>query len=84
MIVTNTGNVALKFNGGFSDSRCDENALSGGPGESAVPSGGSTTYFCSHQLKEVGANSNTATDTGTPAEGSPVTHESNTVVVEVS
>jgi hypothetical protein len=83
VIVTNTGNVPLKFNGGFSDPNCDGGTESGGPGEAAVVTGESTTYFCSRLLKEGGANSNTATDTGTPTEGSPVTNESNTVVVNV-
>jgi hypothetical protein len=83
VIVTNTGNVPLKFNGGFSDPHCDGGTESGGPGEAAVVTGESTTYFCSRLIKEGGANTNTATDTGTPTEGSPVTHESNTVVVNV-
>jgi hypothetical protein len=80
VIIKNTGNVPLKFNGGFSDSKCDE-APTGGPGEAAVASGETTTYFCSHVIKETGPNTNTATATGTPTEGSPVTHESNQVVV---
>jgi hypothetical protein len=83
IIVKNTGNVPLKFNGGFVDPNCDSGTTSGGPGAAAVAPGESTTYLCSRLLKEGGANSNTASDTGTPTEGSPVTHESNTVVVNV-
>jgi hypothetical protein len=82
VIIKNTGNVPLKFNGGFSDSKCDETPT-GGPGEGALATGEKTTYFCSHVIKEGGPNTNTATATGTPTEGNPVTHTSNEVVVNV-
>jgi uncharacterized repeat protein (TIGR01451 family) len=87
IVVTNTGNVPLKFSG-FSDPNCT--GVTGGPGESEVAPGAFTVYLCSHEVTEedatAGVYKNAATDTGTPAEvfGSPVTHESNTVEAAVS
>jgi hypothetical protein len=86
--VTNTGNVPLTFSN-FTDPHCDEGTITGGPGASPLAPGAETTYFCDHVLTEadhsVGFYTNTATDTGTPPEGDgpPITHESNTVVVEL-
>jgi len=86
IVVTNTGNVALTFSG-FTDAKCDEGTISGGPGEGAVAPSGSTTYFCDHVLtpadEAAGIYENTATDTGTPPEGdgAPITQESNAVRV---
>jgi hypothetical protein len=76
--------VALSFSN-FSDPKCDEGTISGGPGSSPVAPSASSTYFCDHVLTSVGSYSNTATDTATPPEGqgAPVTHTSNTVVVNV-
>jgi len=94
IVVKNTGNVPLGF-GNFTDPKCDEGTITGGPGEATVPAGGSTTYLCKHLLteadREVGFYTNSATVTGTPPEGScsriascpSVTKESNTVVVEL-
>ncbi len=88
IIVTNTGNVPLTFSN-FTDEKCDAGTISGGPGETAVQPGKSTTYYCEHLITEAdkaaGLLKNNATDTGTPpeGEGSPITHTSNTVVVEV-
>jgi hypothetical protein len=80
IIVTNTGNVPLTF-GEFTDEHCED--VTGGPGETAVSPGSSTTYFCEHVLTSTGPYRNSATDTGTPpvGDGSPLTHTSNTVVV---
>jgi hypothetical protein len=94
VIVTNTGNVPLTMSN-FTDAKCDEGTIEGGPGATPVqPAGpsippGKTTYTCKHQLtlfdEIAGEYTNTASDTGTPPEGqgSPVTNESNTVVVKV-
>ncbi|HYM46505.1 MAG TPA: hypothetical protein VES65_10170 [Solirubrobacteraceae bacterium] len=87
ILVKNTGNVPLAY-GGFSDPRCDPGTVSGGPGGEVAP-GASTTYFCTHLLREAdqsaGSYSNTVTVKGTPphGEGFPVTHASNTVVAKV-
>jgi hypothetical protein len=79
VLIKNTGNVALFNSGG--DSGCGqswENAED--------PVGGTLTFLCSYELTEddelAGIHSNTATNT-TTSEGPPVTHESNTVEVEV-
>jgi uncharacterized repeat protein (TIGR01451 family) len=88
IVVKNTGNVPLTFSGGFADANCEN--VGGGPGASPVEPGSSTTYTCEHTLVEAdelaGFYSNNATDEGTPpvGEGSPVSHTSNTVVVEVT
>ncbi len=88
IIVKNTGNVPLTL-GSLTDSHCDSGTISGGPGGGELAVGASTTYACTHVLDEAdqsaGSYSNTAGVTGTPphSEGSPVTHTSNTVVVEV-
>jgi hypothetical protein len=82
IVVTNTGNVPLTF-AEFADPKCE--SVTGGPGESAVAPGTSTTYFCHHLLTEAKAYSNTASVTGTPplGDGPPVTHFSNPVVVVI-
>ncbi len=88
IIVSNTGNVPLTF-GEFTDEKCDPGTISGGPGANPVAPGNSTTYTCTHLItetdKSAGIIANNATDTGTPppGDGSPVTHTSNTVLVEV-
>jgi hypothetical protein len=88
MIVRNTGNVPLVLSS-FSDPNCDAGTMSGGQGETPLapgptPSlGDSTTYTCSHVITSVSVYENTASVTATPppGEGSPITHPSNTVVV---
>jgi len=82
IVVTNTGNVPLALSG-FSDERCDANTLAGGPGEAVLPAGASTTYTCTRALTAEGKFSNEAVVTGTPPGGTPSTHTSNQVVVEV-
>jgi hypothetical protein len=88
IVVKNTGNVPLTFSS-FTDEKCDPGTITGGPGLTPVAPGGKTTYLCNHVLTEadhtVGFYTNTASDTGTPPEneGSPIAHESNTVVVEL-
>ncbi len=87
MIVKNTGNTPLTL-GALSDAHCDPGTIAGGPGANPLAIGASTTFTCTHLLNSAdqaaGSYTNTASDTGTPVgEGSPVTGESNTVVVEV-
>jgi hypothetical protein len=83
IIVKNTGNVPETFSN-FIDAQCG--TVSGGPGAATVETGNSSTYTCSHVLTEVGSYSNSATDTANaPARygAPPITHTSNTVVVNV-
>jgi large repetitive protein len=88
IIIVNTGNVPLKF-GPLVDPKCDNGTITGGPGATEVLPGKSTVFHCLHTLveadKTAGRYTNTATETGSPAEedGEPVTHESNTVEVEL-
>jgi hypothetical protein len=84
--VTNTGNTPLTFSN-FEDKHCDPGTLGGGSGETPVEPLAVVTFMCSHKLtaadETAGSYTNTATVTGTPEpeEGSPETHESNTVEV---
>jgi hypothetical protein len=80
--VTNTGNEALTTLN-FSDSRCDEGTITGGPGEAALAPGESTTYSCSRLLKSAGSYANDATATPTAAVGAPLPETSNLVEVIV-
>jgi hypothetical protein len=80
--VRNTGSVAETFSG-FTDAHCDPLTIAGGPASSQLAPGQSTTYTCQHALTSVGAYTNEATVTGTTVGGTPVTHTSNQVVVEV-
>jgi hypothetical protein len=82
VVVKDTGNTSLTFSS-FTDGRCE--AIEGGPG-SAVAPGESATYTCHHTLSGLGGYENTATVTATPPEGqgSPITHNSNTVVAVVA
>ncbi|MGA2320282.1 MAG: hypothetical protein ABSG95_06010 [Solirubrobacteraceae bacterium] len=88
ILVTNTGNVPLTFSS-FSDPRCDEGTITGGPGETPVAPSSSTTYFCTHLLTkadhEAGVVENIASVTGTPPEGDgpPITDPSNPVLAEL-
>jgi hypothetical protein len=88
MIVQNTGNVPLVLSN-FTDPHCDPGTIKGGRGETPLQAGPtpeageSTTYTCSHQLtnSELFRNSASVTATPPPGDGLPLTHESNTVVV---
>src|SRR5256885_6383138 len=82
IIVTNTGNVALALTG-FADKYCDASTLSGGLGEALLAPGASTTYTCTRALAGEGKFFNEAELTGTPPGGTPITHQSNQVIVEV-
>src|SRR5438067_2323688 len=82
IVVTNTGDVSLVLTE-FTDEHCDANTLAGGPGQSAVASGGSTTYTCTRALVSEGKFANEASVIGTPPGGQPLTKTSNQVVVEV-
>jgi hypothetical protein len=82
VVVTNTGSVPETFSE-FTDNPCDPGTIAGGPGSSSVGSGQSTTYTCDHVLRSVGSYTNEATVTGTSAGGTPLSHTSNQVVVEV-
>jgi uncharacterized repeat protein (TIGR01451 family) len=77
IIVKNTGNVALKFSN-FTDAHCEN--IAGGPGVSAVPVGGSTTFTCSHTLTSTGTWPNAATIEGNEGTGKK---QSNEVIVNV-
>ena len=80
IIVTNTGNVPLKF-GKLSDANCENITPAG---EEEIAPTAHEAYTCNHVLTKVGAYTNEATVTGTPESGTPViTHTSNQVVVEV-
>ena len=83
IIVTNTGNEAFTTLS-FSDPRCDEGTIAGGPGEAPLLPGGSTTYACSRLLSSPGSYANNATVTGTPAGGLALAHTSNRVEVVVA
>jgi hypothetical protein len=80
IIVTNTGNTTLTFSN-FSDPQCE--TIEGGPGETPVAPGESTTYTCSHKLTTKGKYVNAATVTGDPPPktGEPKRTKSNKVVV---
>jgi hypothetical protein len=82
----NTGNVPLKFSN-FTDPKCDAGTITGGPGANPVGIGQETTYFCTHVLTAAdgaaGFYTNTAEDTGESEEGTKITNESNTVIVEL-
>jgi hypothetical protein len=78
IVVTNTGNVPLTLSG-FNDPRCDPLTLAGGPGQTPLAPGLSTTYTCSHVLRSSGSYVNEATVTGTPQGEPPITHTSNRV-----
>jgi hypothetical protein len=88
IVVRNTGNVPLSL-GNFSDPRCDEETISGGPGVAELAAGASSTYLCSHLLgtadRTSGRYLNAVTLTATPpeGEGSPISETSNTVEVQV-
>jgi len=80
--VTNTGSVPITFSS-FSDPRCDEGTVAGGPGESPLAPGASSTYTCDHVLSSGGSYTNQASATAAPTAGPPITHSSDPVVVQV-
>ncbi len=87
IVVKNTGNIDLTL-GALNDARCDAGTIAGGPAGPLAP-GASVTFTCTHLLtaadQTAGTYVNTASDTATPVgEGSPVSGETNTVLVEVS
>jgi hypothetical protein len=88
IVLPNTGNVPLIFTS-FGDPGCDPGTITGGPGATPVPPGGSTTYFCTHLLipadQLAGQHQNVVSVTADSGEtGTTVsTHTSNTVVVTV-
>jgi hypothetical protein len=87
IIVKNTGNIPLTL-GALGDPRCDAGTIAGTP-PSPLVQGASATFTCTHVLttadQVAGSYANTASETATPVgEGSPVSGETNTVVVEVS
>jgi hypothetical protein len=87
MVVKNTGNTPLTL-GALNDPRCDPGTIAGGPPSGTLAMGESGTFTCTHALtaadRTAGSYANTASDTATPVgEGSPLTGESNTVVVNL-
>jgi len=78
IVVRNTGNEPLTLSS-FADPRCDPGTLAGGPGETPLAPGLSTTYTCSHVLTGTGSYFNEASVTGTPPGEPPLTHTSNRV-----
>jgi hypothetical protein len=88
IVVKNTGYLPLSFSD-FTDAHCGTGTLTGGPGSEALAHDATTTYLCKHTLSAAdlaaGSYTNTATDRGSPpaGEGAPITHTSNTVVVEM-
>jgi hypothetical protein len=88
ILVKNTGNVSLTL-GGFTDPQCDAGTISGGPASGTLAPEAWASYLCTHLLggadQSAGSYSNTATVTAnmTGIEGWPVTHTSNTVVVQL-
>jgi hypothetical protein len=78
IVVHNTGSVNLTF-AGFSDAHCDGGTISGGPGATAVPPGGATTYTCRHVMGKEPKYENDASVTGAAPGFAPITHVSNLV-----
>jgi|GEM_PF-1912495 hypothetical protein len=84
ILVKNTGNVPLSFGGeDVIDRNCG--TLSGGPEAGTLAVGAAATYTCTHVLEAPGPYTNKAEVSGIPpaGDGPPVTHTSNSVVVEV-
>ena len=81
VIVKNTGNVPLTL-ANFTDANCTN--IKGGPAKALAP-GESATYTCEHALTAAGPYSNQASVEGDPPaeDGLPITHNSNTVVVNI-
>ena len=83
IIVKNTGNTPLMLSK-FTDAQCDSGTIAGGPGNSPLAPGASTTYTCSHQLVSTGSVVNVASVTATPPEEGPIAHSSEPVEVKVA
>jgi hypothetical protein len=82
IVVANIGEVALTLSG-FSDPRCDQSTLAGGPGTAALTPGSSTTYTCSHVLTSAGSYVNVASVVGNSPSGVAITLGSNEVEATV-
>jgi hypothetical protein len=88
IVVTNTGNVALTLSS-FTDPHCEAGTISGPEPGATVEAHASAKYTCKHVLtladRVAGSYSNEASVTGTPpdGDGTPITHPSNVVTVEV-
>jgi hypothetical protein len=82
IVVHNTGNVPLTLSE-FRDEHCDSGTLAGGPGQTPLAIGGSTTYTCSHTLGGPGTYPNQATVTATGPSGSSMSKPSNVVEASV-
>jgi hypothetical protein len=86
IVVTNTGNEPLTMSN-LSDPNCEPGTITGGPGSRPLEIGAATIFRCTHVLTPADrlatSYSNTATITGTPAGGTPITTPSNTVVVNI-
>jgi hypothetical protein len=78
IVVTNDGKTALTLSN-FSDPHCDTGTIAGGPGETPLAPGMSTTYTCKHVLTATGGYTNVASVAGTPPGGGPLTNSSNPV-----
>jgi hypothetical protein len=88
IVVENTGGVPLKL-GALTDPRCDAGTITGGPGQTPLQPGESTTYTCTHELtpadQAFGTYENVASITATPPEGDgpPITELSDPVLIEL-
>jgi hypothetical protein len=88
IVVENTGSVALTL-GTLTDPRCDPGTIAGGPGQSPLEPGASTTYTCTHKLtpddQAFGSYENVARLTASPppGDGPPITESSDPVLVEL-
>jgi hypothetical protein len=82
IVVTDTGNTQLTL-GALTDGKCE--GIEGGPSKALAP-GEAAVYTCRHTLSAAGAYANNAAVTATPPQGagSPTSHTSNTVVVNVA
>jgi hypothetical protein len=88
IVVTNIGNVALTFNEGFSDPGCDPGTI-GVESKRPLEPKETRIFTCKHVLTMadllVGSYLNVAVVTGTPVDGgAPISHRTNTVVVELT
>lgn len=82
IVLKNTGNVPLTYPS-FTDTECDPGTLAGGPGESSVAPGGSTTYTCTHLVTSGPSVVNVAFATAEGPEGPLPPLESHKVEVIV-
>jgi hypothetical protein len=88
IVVTNIGNVALTFNEGFSDPGCDPGTI-GVESKRPLEPKETRIFTCKHVLTLadllVGSYLNVAVVTGTPVGGgAPISHRTNTVIVELT